>query len=266
VTPIDSGLNQAFARLTVEHPRLGAALRQGEQQRIHTVAALMSGARFKGLDELLRNLDELGRAFTADPECSKLAFLINRCVADFETAIEATLSGYLSVAIDAMRDVMEIENLFLDFAIHHDHVDQWLAADQKTLKNKFSAASVRSRLHAAGEGRYATTAQSLDYQAHSAALHVSPHRHPVAAKGFSIEQGWAGDAGFWEIFGHAGRLQTAIRRFVGAICPASPVDDVANHESPDVQDAWKRTQEMQDIYLAVLQASAKTLTEDGEGP
>lgn len=265
MTPIDLVSNQAFNQLTVEHPRLGAALRQGEQQRIHTLAALMSGARFKGLDELLRYFDELGRVFTADPEFSKLAFLISRCVADFETAIEATLSCYLSVAIDAMRDVMEIENLLLDFAIHHGHVDQWLAADQKTLRTKFSAASVRDRLHAAGEGRYATTAQSLDYRAHSAALHVSPHQHPVAAKGFSAEQGWSGDAGFWEIFEHARRLQTAIRRFVGAIRPASPVDALANRELPDVNDAWKRTQEMQNMYLAVLQASTKTHPEDGAG-
>ncbi len=59
---------------------------------------------------------------------SRLAFLVTRSAADFETATEATLSGYLSVAVDAMRDVMEIENLLLDFAVSPAHIDEWLAA------------------------------------------------------------------------------------------------------------------------------------------
>jgi hypothetical protein len=266
MTSTDPSYAAVLTEIGIERPRLGTALLQAEQQRTRTAAALMSGARFRGLDELLRHLDDLGRAFSADPACSKVAFLVTRCAADFETAIEATLSGYLAVAADAMRDVMEIENLLLDFAIHHDLIDEWLAADQKALKGKgkFSASSVRTRLHAAGEGRYATTAQSLDYQAHSAALHVGPHQHPVAAKGFSAEQGWEGDAGFWEIFQHARRLLAAIRRLTGAIQPESPLDVLANQDLPDVWDAWKRTQEMQTVYLVSLQASARALPEDGK--
>jgi hypothetical protein len=262
MTPNDLGFSNVLAQLTAEYPLLGAALRQAEQQRTRTAMALLHGARLKGLDELLRHMDDLGRAFTSEPTCARVAFLVNRCAADFETATEATLSGYLSVAMDAMRDVMEIENLLLDFAIDQDLIDEWLTADQKTLKTKFSPASVRGRLHAAGEGRYATTARSLDYQAHSAALHVGPRQHPVAAKGFSAEQGWAGDAGFWEIFQHARRLRTAIRRLVGALRPASSLDILANRELPAVDDAWKRTQEMQDAYLTLLQ-TAKTLRGDG---
>lgn len=71
----------------------------------------MDGARFQGLDELLQ-------AFTANPTLHRIARLIHRSRADLETATEAILSGYVAVVADAMRDVMEIENLLLDFAVN----------------------------------------------------------------------------------------------------------------------------------------------------
>src|SRR6266536_812036 len=105
-----------------------AALQRAQQQRAHQAASLLHGARFKGLDALLCRSSEAARGFEADPMLSRLAFLVTRSAADFETATEATLSGYLSVAVDAMRDVMEIENLLLDFAVSPAHIDEWLAA------------------------------------------------------------------------------------------------------------------------------------------
>jgi hypothetical protein len=224
----------------------------------------MGGARFKGLDELLRHLDELLQAFTADPTLCRIAYLIHRSRADLETATEATLSGYVAVAADAMRDVMEIENLLLDFAVNPAHIDEWLTANRKTLLGKFAPARVRDRLHAAGEGRYAATAESVDYRAHSAALHVGPHRDLVAARGFATEQGWASDAGFWEIFEHTRRLRRAIKGLTGVLTPGSAVDEIAGQELTDVQDAWRRTQEMQAIYIALLKEVAKTQTEEEE--
>lgn len=223
----------------------------------------MGGARFKGLDELLRHLDKLLQAFIADPKLGRIAFLIHRSRADLETAIEATLSGYVAVAADAMRDVMEVENLLLDFAVNPVHIDEWLTADRKTLLGKFGPARVRDRLHAVGEGRYAATAESVDYRAHSAALHVNPHQDLVASRGFSTEQGWAGDAGFWEIFEHTRRLRRAIQRLTGVLRPGSAADQIAGQELTDVQDAWQRTQELQASYIALLETIAKTQTEGG---
>src|SRR6266498_3914098 len=128
MTPAKSSYEATLAELAAERPRLAAALQRAQQQRAHQAASLLHGARFKGLDELLRRLDELARGFEADPMLSRLAFLVTRSAADVETATEATLSGYLSVAVDAMRDVMEIENLLLDFAVSPAHIDEWLAA------------------------------------------------------------------------------------------------------------------------------------------
>lgn len=264
MTSPDLSYASVLTQLGGDHPRLAATLLQSERQRARHTASLLTGARFKGLDELLRRLDELGRAFEADSELSRLSFLLGRSTADFETAVEATLAGYLAVASDAMRDVMEIENLLLDFAVAPGHIDDWLTADQKTLRNKFAPAAVRKRLHTAGEAPYAATAESLDYQAHSEALHVGPHQHPVAAKGFSADRGWDGDAGFWEIFEHARRLQLAIRRVTGTLAPNSAADLLAAQDLGDVQDAWRRTQEMQTIYLSILKASVEAQPTDGE--
>jgi hypothetical protein len=265
MTSPDPSYDSVLARLAGERPRLAAALLQPERQRARQAASLLTGARFKGLEELLRHLDDLGRAFEADSALSRLSFLVGRSAADFETAVEATLSGFLAVASDAMRDVMEIENLLLDFAVQPGRIDDWLTADQKTLRSKFGPGAVRDRLHAAGEAPYATTAGSLDYKAHSAALHVGPHQHPVAAKGFSADRGWEGDAGFWEIFEHARRLRRAIRRVTGTLATDSLADQLAARDLGDVQDAWQRTQEMQAIYLAILKASAEAQLKDGEG-
>jgi hypothetical protein len=251
--------------LSASLPGLATTLQRAEQQRSQRAASLVHGARFKGLDELLCHLDELLRAFTDDPALRRIAFLIHRSRGDFATATEASLSGYVAVAVDAMRDVMEIENLLLDFAINPSHVNAWLTADRKTLLNKFGPATIRKRLHAAGEGRYATTAESVDYRAHSAVLHVGPHLSPVAQKGFSTEPGWQ-DGGFWEIFEHARRLLLAIQRLAGALTPGSEAHQLASQELSDVQDAWKRTQEMQVIYIALLEAIAETQTEEDEHP
>lgn len=253
-----------FAELATTRPRLAAALQQAQEQRARHAASLLHGARFKGLDELLRHLDDLVQAFESEPALSRLGFLVARSAAEFETAIEATLSGYLAVATDAMRDVMEIENLLLDFAVHPNHIDEWLTATPAILWDKFRPTKVRKRLRVAKEGRYATTAESADYQAHSAALHVSPYQHPIVSKGFSAERGWQGDAGFWEIFQHARRLLHAIQRLTSTLSPGSTAERLAAEDLTDMQDAWQRTQEMQTIYLALLQAAAQAHTEHGD--
>ncbi|MGH3848510.1 MAG: hypothetical protein ACRDRT_02200 [Pseudonocardiaceae bacterium] len=265
MTSASSPYDATLAELATRLPRLAAALQRAEQHRARSATSRMGGARFKGLDELLRHLDELLLAFTANPTLCRLDFLIHRSRADLETATEATLSGYVAVAGDSMRDIMEIEDLLLDFAVNPAHIDEWLTADWKTLLGKFSAARVRARLHAAGEGLYSTTAESLGYRAHSTAIHVGPHRHPspLVARGFVTDQ-WASDSGFWEIFEHARRLLHAIQRVTDALTPGSAVDDIARQELADFQDAWRQTWEMQWIYVAMLKAIEKTQTEESD--
>ncbi len=201
--------------------RLAATLQRAQDARTRLAASLHGGARFKGLEKLLGYLHDVAHAFQEDPNCSRLAFLLTRCVADFETATEATLSGYLAVARDSMRDVMEIENLFLDFVVKPENIDTWLTGTRTTLKNYFKPVAVRERLHAAGVGRFTDSAYSADYAAHSEALHVTPHRYILDQKGFTTD-GWAVDLGFSEIFEHFKRLQIAIARLTDVLSPGPP--------------------------------------------
>jgi hypothetical protein len=260
----DLSYESVLAQLAGERPRLASALHRAEKQRAQRTASLLAGARFKGLEELLRYLDDLIEAFKAVPQLSRLTFLVTRSVADFETAVEATLSGYMSVASDAMRDVMEIENLLLDFAINAGHVEEWLTSDEKTRWNRFRPAVVRKRLHAAGVPPFATTAESVDYQAHSQALHVSPRQFPIALKGLSAGHGMEADSGFWEIFEHARRLHLALRRLTSTLQPDTAVHRLMEQDLNDFEDAWQRTQQMQHVYVALIEATLEVHSKDGE--
>lgn len=260
----DSSYGTKLVELGRSVPRLAAALQQAERHRTERVAALVGGARFRGLDELLRHLDELFHAFNADPIFRRISFLIDRSRADVETAIESILSGYLAVAADVMRDVMEIQNLLLDFAVNPAHIDEWLTAeDGRTGLGKFRAARVRNRLHAAGEEPYATTSESPYYRSHSEAMHVNPRQEH--RRGFSTKHYlWHGDEGFWDLFEHTGPLKHAIQRLTGALAPGSAADQLVSQHLSDVEEAWQRTQDMKAIHLALLEAIAKTQAEDEE--
>lgn len=241
---------QLLVQLAALRPRTAAALGDAERRRQGHLHTLLRGARLAAVEELLLHLDALAESWRADVFLAPLAFLPARLAADFETAVEATLSGYLAIAADAMRDVMEIENLLWDFSSEPTLVNQWLTADDKTLRNRFSADAVRKRLHKAGVGRYQASAEAGDYRAHSATLHVTPaaaSTTPLHAKGRVPEHSYEDDAGFWEIFHHARRLGPALAQTRDAL--ADRPDAVPRTELPAVEDAWRRTQEMQTAYL-----------------
>lgn len=253
--PLPDNARSRLDDLERQLPRLGATLRRADRLRAQRVAELAAGARFRGLNELLEHLDDIVEQFQCDQSLRRLAFLVERSVGDFEIAIESALSGYLSVAADAMRDVMEVENLLLDFAVDPSRIDEWLAADGRALRTKYRPAAVRDRLHRAGEGAYASSAEAPDYRAHSEALHVRPGRHPVAPRGFSADAGWNGDAAYWEIFEHHRRLRLAIGRLSSSVSPGSSADHYAHSPLTHVEDARKRTREMQTLYVELLSAT-----------
>jgi hypothetical protein len=245
-----------LSRLTYERPTLAQLLRSAEEHRAKTCATLLEGARFKGIEQLLVHLSLVEEAFARHPEFTQIRFLIARARGDFETAIEATISGYLSVAIDSMRDTIEIENLLLDFTIKPGRMTEWLNSDDAALKKRFKPVDVRRRLAQEGIGKIGAHAESVDYSAHSAALHVNPRIQPLAEKGFVANRGFDSDAGFWEVFEHARRLLIALDRIMEMPDDGS-FDDVPNLEDlGDVKDAWERTQQMQTMFLALWQATA----------
>lgn len=256
-----------LAELAKRYPRLHAPLGAANKSRAATLESLLGGARLRGLDELLRHLETVAEAFEGggDP-LDRIAFLVRRALSDFEVALEATLSALVSVAHEAMRDVMEIELLLLDFASELDRIEQWLTLPAKERRQTFQPAVLRKRLKTAGIGRYAGAGKrDPDYAAHSEALHVSP-RKLVFAKGVQPEDdgGFLRDSGFWEIFEHARRLLFAIDQLRGRF-PGVAWDTVAaTDDLAAFISAWERTQEMQAIFLAIWQAGAEVGAEDDE--
>jgi hypothetical protein len=158
------GYASILKHLVVDSKRLGSVLEEAEIRRAAALSRLTDDVRLKGANDLLGQLDHIATAFATEPRLRKLTFLIRRAIADFETALEATLSSYTAVAFDAMRDVLEIDYLLRDFAVDQQLIDEWLNADEKTLLNKFSPGSVRKRLQAAGVARFGEKAQSIDYK------------------------------------------------------------------------------------------------------
>src|SRR4051794_12107319 len=90
-------------QLAVRAPKVAAGIHAAEGTRARSLAQYLPGMRLPGLDNLFEFLDHNADVYDANTELAKIAFLIRRVRADFETALEATLSGYIGVATDAMR-------------------------------------------------------------------------------------------------------------------------------------------------------------------
>lgn len=247
--------------LAKARPRTARALVEADRRRRASLQLLASGARLRGFEELLLHLDALVDLFQHGPQdLQRIASLVDRAVADFETGLEATLSGYFAVVSDSMRDVMELENLLLDFAREPALIDRWLTADRKTIRREFAPVVVRKRLGGAGASASGAKLEAVDYAAHSEALHVTPGQHPLASKGLGDGDSFRDDAGFWEMFQHAHRLINAIEALwdsAGGGPLDRRVDDLEAFRS-----AWERTQEMQAIYVALLQGAATAAAEE----
>ena len=238
-------------RLSDRLPRAAIALRKAAETRHDHLRDLLEGARLAGVNDLLHYLDRTAEYYDANEHLAKISFLVRRLIADFETALEATLSGYVGVATDAMRDVLEVEYLLFDFAIDPSHIDTWLAGSDF---NKFLPRVLRERLRKAGVAEFSSSVmENADYKAHSATLHVSPREAVIGQKGRasdSLEM----DVGFWEIFEHAKRVLLALEA-CGLTLAGPEWTEHATHPRPSltrVADAHSRTQEMQSMYLAML--------------
>lgn len=101
--PTPPPYDMTLGDIAIKHPRLGAVLEEAHRRRVEMSTSLLEDVRLKGANQLLLRLDQLVQAFHAEPPLKRVAFLIERSIADFETALEATLAGYGAVAFDAMR-------------------------------------------------------------------------------------------------------------------------------------------------------------------
>lgn len=193
--------------LSSSHPRTAAHLSQAQLNRERHLSEYFDGARLRGYEELIDHLEALEGVFQMSRRLRGISRLIRRVRGDFQLALGATLSGFHSVAHDAMRDVMEVEFLLREF--HHDphQIEEWLHATSRKLYKEFRPAILRQR-HAKRLGmQLEDVGEATDYQAHSRMLHVSPHPHPFGGTGFSGPEGpFDTDVCFWEMFEHGRRV------------------------------------------------------------
>jgi hypothetical protein len=260
--------SELLKRVFAMYPRLARNLVEAHERRINQLEQRIGGARLKGADEFLRYLDDVAGAFDADPSLREISFLVRRVASDVETSIEATLSGYLSVAVDAMRDVMEIEMLLLDFALNSNHMSEWLGADSSSRWRRFKPAALRGRLETAGVGRYKNLRRDPDYSAHSEALHVSPRQDPLSTKGLQHDtHGFlVPDGGFWEIFEHSRRILVALDGLRVDVSATGWPGVPRSRDLISFHDACARTEQMQRMYLALLVAPDELRSELGREP
>ena len=248
-------------------PRIATKLREAEGHRAERLASRLHGARLAGLEQLFAYLELLERAYESEDDLKPLAFLIRRSARDFETALEATLSAYQGVAADAMRDVMEIEYLLLDFAAHPDHAAEWLTCDRQFRLREYSPAKLRERLSSAGVPPFSDEGwEPLDYRAHSESLHVTPAAPLVGARGIETQRDpFLADIGFIEMFEHASRFLRAaeILRYDRL---GEPDDFELLMPMDDFDDARARTGEMQVMIVAMLEGPRLLTQQLGRPP
>jgi hypothetical protein len=228
-------------------PRVAAILDARRSVRERQIRSYAPGARVVGVDQLLGYLDTADNRFASGPPLmANTARLIARARADFVIALDATVGGLPSVASDAMRDVLEIEMLLLDFAVDPDRLDGWLSDARRA---EFMPSAVRKRLKAAGAGEVTSSVFGADYAAHSSALHVNPTPLPFGGKA-AVDDGFELDAGFWEMLEHGRRLLTAIE----AVRVRATEDADAEPLGPldAFWDAHQRVMEMQEMVIGLM--------------
>ena len=197
-------------------PRLARLFGYAEETRAAMLDTDRNGALLSGLEELLAHIDRAEEAFREQPTLARVSFLVSRASGDFETAIYGAVAGYMGATADAMRDVIEVELLLLDFATDLARLTQWMEADAELRRKKFSASRIRRRLKAVGR-----SVPDEDYQAHSQILHVNPEPIPVGHKGIAKDE-YGMLVGLADMFSHGRRLLLAADALLKTA--GSPVD------------------------------------------
>jgi hypothetical protein len=249
-----------IADLEHSRPHVAQSLIAAHSNRQRRLARLSaSGLRLTGLEELLSYLSSVEEAFNEHKRLSKIAFLVARTRLDFETAIEATMSGIHSVVFDAMRDVMEIELLLIDFGLEPKHVDEWLNADARTLQRQFSPGALRSRYARALKVAPQDVEGYADYKGHSMFLHVTPRNNPFGNKGITtMDDAFLVDSCFWDIFEHARRIIRIVHLVRRRLAPQQRTGPNPMRSLKDVRQAWRATQEMKDFFFFLAENRKQT--------
>jgi len=254
---------QIVESIRSSHPHLHETLHKAQSNRIDRLAVRAKGLRLDGLDEWLGYLKNLEAAFESEATLSQVSFLIKRIRDDFETAIEASLSGLHSIVFDTMRDVMEIWMLLQEFAHDPARLPKWLGSSDQELANDFAPRELRRRQAARLGVKREDLPETTDYRGHSRSLHVSPKSFPWERKGIVSKESdeFMTDMCYWEMFGHAKSIAIVVTNLAAALAPGKKIGWDVSTELPRVAKAYEAVMQMQSIFLALLKAANETSAE-----
>jgi hypothetical protein len=156
----------------ISYPRVTDALMRADRHRPRRWQQFIDPIDLQATDRLLEFLTSVSRSLEEDGETSDLAFLADRVADDVRISLEGLLSGYLQVASDAMRDIMETELLIRDFALDPNQISKWRTADANVLRRSFRPVHLRQRQADALGVDIGNVPGASDYSAHSKLLHV----------------------------------------------------------------------------------------------
>lgn len=247
-------LSRTLRDLSKTRPKTAWHLSQAQSNREERLSRYFESVRLRGYEELIQHLEELEPVFQNSRKLRPISFLIGRARGDFQTALEAALSGFHSVAFDAMRDVMEIEFLLREFYFEPGHIGQWISCSNQERNNKFRPAVLRQR-HAHRLGKSPQDLEeATDYRGHSTFLHVSPYQNPFGSPGLSESStGFAVDSCFWEIFEHGRRLLFGAHKLRRKLARHIKSPWGPERGLKEFRDAWERTRETEMIFRALLE-------------
>ncbi|MGH7923232.1 MAG: hypothetical protein ACREQH_01420 [Candidatus Binatus sp.] len=151
---------------------------------------------------------------------------------------------------------MEIQFLLRDFEADPNGIDDWLTASEQDRLKRFRPFILRQRQAARLGIKPEDAGEARDYKAHSGALHVMPHPMPLGGKGFAPDKDTFGrDMCFWEMFEHGRRLIWQMYRLKHRVAPRMKGVASPQRGMKAFRDGWRLTQEMQSVFIALLQAS-----------
>ena len=244
--------------LSSTHPALHDFLRQAHVNRTTSLALRKLDKDFSlyldGLEELLHYLHSI-ELHLSNSKGQEVSAVISRIRGDFEAAIEATLGGYYSIAIDRMRDVIEAQLLLMDFEAEPSRIQSWLKASGDSSAKDFRPVKLRVREAGRRGMRVKELPESEDYSAHSRCLHVNPGLPPVGGPGLLNQDSpdlipIAFALCMWEMFHHATGVLGAAVGILGHLLEAEedvPEELDYTRKLVRFSDAWRQSRREQAV-------------------
>jgi hypothetical protein len=149
--------------------------------RANFIELLSETSFYAAVEAMLRFWHDLEPVYADNAVLRRLKPLVVRGRQDVEVSVYLLECGICAPALDATRDLMEIEFLVRHFVLEPSAIEHWLVANEKVRKDKFGANTLRQAEAKRRRMDVKDLHDSTDYKGHSQALHVS--LSPIVPRG-----------------------------------------------------------------------------------